>query len=704
MQEAARLFVGWEEVVVSNDKGRRVVNYYVKDSEGRRHLAVVGREKSLRHMSYAVRNQFLQSVFAGGSSSSAAPLSGVGFGCLKWKSRREVIDWLSEIVSDSVSTGPSLLGDGFLDDDVVPRDNTTSKGLSSRKMAHHSKEFSWLGSPWNCRKRRKHYRSFCRNKITISVHDFVYVMAEEGKRLVAYIEDLYEDTRANNMVVVRWFHKVDEVGIVLPPDVNDREIFFSLCLQDFSVECIDGLASVLSAQDFDKFQNEARHRFSSWEPYMCRRQIDNDDVKPFDITQVQGYWSQEVLRSMYATSGTSLKVRLKITHRGSSSSLDQDGYIEPKKKKQRLNGETINATGIGRDINKSQSLTSVGSRGPRPVSGYVASDMLRKQLFKYKLQQQQQQLAKGSHVEVLSQDSGMRGCWFRCVVLKRHRDKVKVQYQDVQDADDTGNLEEWVLASRVATPDRLGVRLCGRSVVRPVPSPSLSAKFLCSLGVGSVVDAWWHDGWWEGIIVEKASEIISVYFPGEKLFSTFIHSDLRPSQEWVGNKWNRIKDHPEVARSLLSDMDRENLLCLPSEGNVPVRASVSNQEAEADIQRESSAVCKPLLSGEPSVQKEAEAVVPNLARGLDGLHWNKYKKRKHPRELGKGGGVPRCKKQFGGSTSSSSSRETEEEYNAGGEFLVPKSLTVVDHENCKVGGDPLFAPPLALCSSLVMSQ
>jgi hypothetical protein len=212
-------------------------------------------------------------------------------------------------------------------------------------------------------------------------------MSEEMKRLIAYVEDLYEDTNAFRMVRVRWFDKVDEVGVPLPMDVDDQEIFLSPGRQDLSVECIDGLAAVLSAQHFVKFKSVTK---CHWQPCICRWQIDSDEVKPFDISQLQGYWNQEVLKTMF-NAASSLKVRLKFSKTGSSSDGGQ------KRKRDEL-------------------------------SNAVQDHNIKN-------------LNPGCHAEVLSQDSGIRGCWFRCLILKRHRDKLKVRYLDLQDADETGNLE-----------------------------------------------------------------------------------------------------------------------------------------------------------------------------------------------------------------------------------------------------------------------
>lgn len=84
-----RWFVEWKEQFVSQERGHRVVHYYLKDSAGESILAVVGTERSIRHMCYVVAEEFLE-VF--GMECSIPP----GF---KWRSRREVVDWLTSMLS-----------------------------------------------------------------------------------------------------------------------------------------------------------------------------------------------------------------------------------------------------------------------------------------------------------------------------------------------------------------------------------------------------------------------------------------------------------------------------------------------------------------------------------------------------------------------------------------------------------------------------
>lgn len=279
------------------------------------------------------------------------------------------------------------------------------------------------------------------------MHDFVFVLAEEGKRHVAYLEDMYEDSRGSKMVVVRWFHKVDEVGIVLHHNYNDREIFFSLCLQDISIECIDGLATVLSHQHYVKFLNEARH--TQLDPFVCYNLFEDDEIRPYDITQVKGYWRQEILRYMQLVN----PLKPVATRRQSDGGLqvgedvsDDATGVQPRKRLRRAKDDE----GFLKCMNKKQSTTAIQAADGRNSTntglncrsasemcsgraGLSTSFVSRKET---KQSHHLQHLVVGSKVEVLSQDSGLRGCWFRALIVKKHKDKVKVQYQDIQDADD----------------------------------------------------------------------------------------------------------------------------------------------------------------------------------------------------------------------------------------------------------------------------
>lgn len=520
-------------------------------------------------------------------------------------------------------------GNSYDDNDVDFLDVPASKDVSTASIARkNSKDFTWLGPAWHCQKRWKHYRSFCRRGITISVHSFVYIMSEEKKRLIAYVEDLYEDSNALNMVMVRWFDKVDEVGVELPPNVGDREIFFSHGLQDLNVECIDGLAAVLSAQHLEKFQSGTKH--SCWYPYLCRSQIDNYELKPFDISQLQGYWSQELVRTMF-NAASSLKVRFKVTKSGPGS-----------------NG-----------VQKRKCLPS-GQSCPGSVD---LEHSLQKQLY------------PGCHAEILSQDSGIRGCWFRCLILKRHKDKIKVQYQDLQNAEETGNLEEWVCLTRIAKPDQLGIRISERPMVRP--HHVQNSKGACSLDTGAIVDAWWNGGWWEGIVLHRGNDgRVQVYFPGEQRVADFDKDDLRPSLEWVGDRWNPLKERKDLTSQLRSSecehRGLSKLICLQDN---------PSPKPESDERSDGKSLGNKISRG----QKRVLADLTNDLK-FDNLKWMARKRRRSS---------PRRQSDTG---SGSSSQGDMDESSPCGINSVP------DQEFCKSTGQPIFIGLPVPVSSLVMSR
>lgn len=89
MSGNGRCFLEWKEEFVSQERGNRVVHYFLKDSSGESVLAVVGTERSVRHMFYVVAEEFVRVYGAENSI----------HGGYKWRSRREVVDWLTSMLS-----------------------------------------------------------------------------------------------------------------------------------------------------------------------------------------------------------------------------------------------------------------------------------------------------------------------------------------------------------------------------------------------------------------------------------------------------------------------------------------------------------------------------------------------------------------------------------------------------------------------------
>lgn len=75
-------------------------------------------------------------------------------------------------------------------------------------------------------------------------------------------------------------------------------------------------------------------------------------------------------------------------------------------------------------------------------------------------------------------------------------------------------MQEWIPALKLAMPDKLGMRHSGRPTIRPAPSKEQTEL---SLKVGAAIDAWWSDGWWEGVVtgVDDSGDNVQVFFPGK---------------------------------------------------------------------------------------------------------------------------------------------------------------------------------------------
>ncbi|KAJ1441259.1 Bromo adjacent-like proteiny [Sesbania bispinosa] len=526
------------------ERGNRVVHFYLKDSAGESILAVVGTERSVRHMCYVVAEEFLEICGKEGSIPT-------GF---KWRSRREVVDWLTsmlskqhlqgdrsahEITNGSVNEVTGLSAQIADDKDILKSNSKLSNS-----------EIVWSGVAWTCGKQLKHYPAFCRNGIKIAIRSFVFVMGKGEKHYIAYLEDMYEDRRGQKKVKVRWFHHNQEVKGARNP--HPREIFITPYSQVISAECVDGPATVLTREHYEKcmpsFSPTSTDRI-----HLCFRQFRGNKVKPFDLSKLRGYYAQPVLSCLHLdtiqntdsksnsltgededlniSDDTKLGAKRSRSDKGSpQSQIGRQGVRKLVRSKQMMVYETFQVVNYARPDRRLFSLKQIECQ-PMYNPTYKVDDK----------------------IELLCQDSGIRGCWFRCTVLQVARKQLKVHYDDVQDEDGSGNLEEWIPAFKLAKPDKLGMRHSGRPTIRPAPTYEEQEL---AIEVGTAVDAWWSDGWWEGVVTRNdncGDDSVQVYFPGESLLKKVRKKDLRISRDWLGDRWINIKSKPDITSTIFTD-------------------------------------------------------------------------------------------------------------------------------------------------------
>ncbi|EYU27428.1 hypothetical protein ABFS82_13G159200 [Erythranthe guttata] len=500
MAASEHYFVEWKEQYVSKERGNRVVHYFLKDNSGESILAVVGTERSVRHMFYVVSDEFFS---AHGADNSVH----AGF---RWRSRREVVNWLTSMLSKQHRHGDyamSLKDDPTSEVNALLSQKPPHKDHLTRNLRGVNLEISWSGSPWSCGKQLKHYPSFRRNGISIAVQSFVFVMAEKENRYIAYLEDMYEDRKCQKKVKVRWFHHNREVkGVVSLRNPHPKEVFITPYIQVISAECVDGPAVVLTREHYEKCLAVFPHDLLGG-VHFCSRQFKSSRIKPFKLSKLRGYSDQPIF-----------------------SCFNPDFFEEEEEE--------------------------FSSEGEQKVGAKRKSSFKERRNLSYKkyglVRREPNFLKNGSvftpneKVEFLCQDSGIRGCWFKCTVLEVSKRQIKILYDDVKDEDSCTNLEEWVPIYRVAKGDKLGMRNGARPTVRPAYT---CKKTILTFEIGDAADAWWSDGWWEGVVSgnsECKNGIYQIYIPGENLYLNIEVKNLRVSRDWIGDRWVDVERNPNI--------------------------------------------------------------------------------------------------------------------------------------------------------------
>lgn len=152
------------------------------------------------------------------------------------------------------------------------------------------------------------------------------------------------------------------------------------------------------------------------------------------------------------------------------------------------------------------------------------------------------QITKGSLVEVMSNEKGLRGVWFSARVQNVDGGKVFVLYDDLLSDDGFSPLEEWIqLKGSASKAPRVRLAHPNTNIsFEGTRKRRREAMGNHKWSVGDRVDAWMRDGWWEGEIkeiIEDGESKAKVFFPGDGDTSLVKTSKLRPSLVWSNGHW-----------------------------------------------------------------------------------------------------------------------------------------------------------------------
>ena len=266
-------------------------------------------------------------------------------------------------------------------------------------------------------------------------------MGEEGQYL-GYLEDIYEDKKGLKKVKVRWFLHNKEVEDLIPQlNPHPREVFITPHVQVISAECIDGPATVLTPKHYEKFVSAVAPT-SSPGIHMCFRQFRNNKIKPFTLPKLRGYSNQAILSSLDCSLVPKQKLKRHKLHVEDEEEFAHDDSVRVGTKRNRSHkehqGPVTGSSGVRNSPPRNQ-LTKCEPNYPKLKLRFS------RKMMGIKIVEPQVQCPVSfkvdEKIELLCQDSGIRGCWFRCKILQASEKRLKVQYNDVQDADESGNLE-----------------------------------------------------------------------------------------------------------------------------------------------------------------------------------------------------------------------------------------------------------------------